>query len=240
MANSPVHEIDLLGESVEYEVRYSPDATEPRLDVDIHGVTVTLPESTESTPTELLQENAVWVTEKKRRYDSFREQIPERRFIEGEDFPYLGEDREVIVERRPSSEVDEETFRLAEHHVEDTSLKRALESLYRRKARERFESRAESFAVEMGVSYEQIEVRNQRTKWGSCSTSGTLGLNWRLMMAPPEIIDYIVVHELAHLRESSHGDKFWSLVGEYDPEYKDHAQWLEQNSTKLMFSEDDL
>jgi predicted metal-dependent hydrolase len=92
----------------------------------------------------------------------------------------------------------------------------------------------------MDVEYEQIEVRNQRTKWGSCSTTGTLGLNWRLMMAPPEVVDYIVIHELAHLRESNHNDAFWSLVADYDPEYQDHAEWLEEHSTQLIFTTDDV
>jgi predicted metal-dependent hydrolase len=131
-------------------------------------------------------------------------------------------------------------FRLAEHHVEETSVRRALETLYRRKARGWFEDRADYYAGEMGVEYEKIEVRNQRTKWGSCSTTGTLGLNWRLMMAPSEIGDYIVIHELAHLREANHTDAFWSLVAEHDPEYEAHANWLESNSTRLIFSEQDL
>jgi predicted metal-dependent hydrolase len=132
------------------------------------------------------------------------------------------------------------TLTLARHHVEQTSVKRALETLYRRKARERFESRADYYADEMGVEYEQIEVRNQRTKWGSCSTTGTLGLNWRLMMAPPEVVDYIIVHELAHLCESNHNDAFWSLVADYDPDYETHAEWLEEHSTRLIFSKADL
>jgi len=92
----------------------------------------------------------------------------------------------------------------------------------------------------MGVEYEQIEIRRQRTKWGSCSTNGTLGLNWRLMMAPLEIVDYIVIHELAHLREPNHTDEFWSLVSEHDPEYEAHAEWLTEHSAELVFSETDL
>jgi predicted metal-dependent hydrolase len=60
------------------------------------------------------------------------------------------------------------------------------------------------------------------------------------MMAPPEIAEYIVIHELAHLREANHGDEFWSLVGEYNPEYQAHAEWLEENSTQLIFSKEDL
>jgi len=232
--------MELLGQSVEYELRRSSDATEPRIDVDIHGVTVVVPESNDTHPEKILEENAVWVVERKEKYDAYREKVPERQFGEGATFPYLGDECEVVVERRSSSTVENGTFRLAEHHVEDASVKRALETLYRRKAREMFEARAEQFAEAMGVEYEQIQVRNQRTKWGSCSTTGTLGLNWRLMMAPQEIVDYIVIHELAHLRESNHTDAFWSLVAEHDPDYETHARWLEQNSTRLIFSEEDL
>jgi predicted metal-dependent hydrolase len=240
MAKSQRQSVELLGQPVEYELRQSADATEPRIDVDIHGVTVVVPQSDEAYPEELLKENAVWVVEKKEKYDTYREQIPEREYEEGAVFPYLGGEREVVVERRPSSSVTENTLRLAKHHVEDTSVERALETLYRRKARDTFEERAEYFAEEMGVEYEKIDVRRQRTKWGSCSTTGTLGLNWRLMMAPQEIVDYIVIHELAHLRESNHTDSFWSLVAEHDPEYQEHSRWLEENSTRLIFSDDDL
>lgn len=185
-------------------------------------------------------EEAVWVLEKKRKYDAYREQIPDREFEPGERFPHFGEQHEIVVEQRPSSQIVEDEFRLAKHHVEQTSIKRALETLYRRKARELFEKRANHFAEEMRVEYDKIEVRNQRTKWGSCSTTGTLGLNWRLMMAPSDIVDYVVVHELAHLREQNHTDEFWSLVAEHDPEYTEHAKWLEENSTSLIFSTDDL
>ena len=182
----------------------------------------------------------MWVVEKKERYDTYREKIPKREFDEGAMFPYLGSEREVVVERRPSSSVGDESLRLAKHHVEETSVKRALETLYRRKARERFEERAEHFAEEMSVKYEEIEVRNQRTRWGSCSTTGSISLTWRLMMAPPEVADYVIVHELAHLREANHDEEFWSLVAEYDPEYESHAKWLDENSAKLVFSDDDL
>jgi predicted metal-dependent hydrolase len=240
MAKTQQREVALLGRAVEYELRRSPDATEPRIDVDIHGVTVVVPEADEADPEELLEENAVWVVAKKEQYETYREKMPEREFEEGAVFPYLGEEREVVVERRPSSSVTADTLRLAEHHVENTSIKRALETLYRRKARERFEERAADFAKRMGVEYERIEVRNQRTKWGSCSTTGTLGLNWRLMMAPAEIVDYIVIHEVAHLRESNHTETFWSLVGEHDPDYEEHARWIEENSTRLVFSDEDL
>lgn len=240
MSEATPAEIDLLGHSVTYEVRRSDEATEPRIDVGMQGVTVVLPEESTEDPEALLVENANWVIEKKQKYDTYREQAPERCFESGEMFPYLGEPHQVVVEQRPTSEVEGGELRLAQHHVEQTSVERALETLYRRKARERFEERADHFAVEMGVEYEQIEIRNQRTKWGSCSSAGTLGLNWRLMMAPSDVIDYVIVHELAHLRESNHTDAFWSIVAEHDPDYEAHAHWLEENSTQLIFSNEDL
>lgn len=240
MAKTQRQEVDLLGETVEYDVRRSSRATKPRIDVDIGGVTVVVPESEDVSPLELLKENGVWVVEKNEKYEAFRESVPERNHEEGEKFPYLGVEREVIIEQRSSSEIGEKTLRLAEHHVEETSVERALETLYRRKAREAFEDRANHYAEKLGVEYKKIEVRNQRTKWGSCSTTGTLGLNWRLMMAPQEILDYVVLHEVAHLREPNHDDSFWSLVAEYDPEYERHADWLQENSTQLIFSEEDL
>jgi len=230
----------LLGKTVPYEARRSTEATEPRIDVDIQGVRVVLPEASQEDPEQLLAENAAWVLEKKQKYDSFREQVPDRKFAIGETFPYQGEPHEIVVEQRSSSDAVDQQLRLAEHHVDQTSIQRALETLYRRKAREWFEEQADQLAQEMSVEYDKIEIRNQRTKWGSCSTSGTLGLNWRLMMAPPEIGRYIIIHELAHLREQNHTDEFWSLVAEYDPDYNDHAQWLQENSTKLIFSHSDL
>lgn len=240
MAESQKREVDLLGNTVEYEVRRSDEASEPRIDVDIRGVTVVLPTSSAEYPADLLEDNAAWVVEKQREFDRHREQIPEREFENGESFPYLGDEYEVVVERRSTSMIGDGKLRLAKHHVDDTSIERALETLYRRKARETFEEIADQYAAEMGVEYEQIEIRNQRTKWGSCSTSGTLGLNWRLMMAPRNVVEYIVIHELAHLRETNHSDAFWSLVAEHDPDYEAHAQWLDENSARLIFTKDDL
>jgi predicted metal-dependent hydrolase len=128
MAEAQRREIDLLGNTVEYEVRWSADATEPRIDVDIHGVTVVLPDTDNAAPAELLRENAAWVVEKQRKYDTYRGQIPDRRFEAGAMFPYLGEPHEVVVERRSSSTVGDGTLRLARHHVEETSVKESSTS----------------------------------------------------------------------------------------------------------------
>ena len=92
----------------------------------------------------------------------------------------------------------------------------------------------------MDVEYDKLELRNQRTRWASCSVQRTLSFNWRLVMAPPDVIDYVVIHELAHLRERNHTRRFWQLVRQYDPDYEQHVEWLKENSVRLIFTEEDL
>ena len=240
MAEANHCEIDLLGTTVEYDVRHSADATEPRIDVDIHGVSVIVPEAKDVHPSELLQENAAWVVDKQRTYDSYRARIPDRTFEAGERFPYLGAERELVIEPRPNHEVTDDAIQLRQSAIEQSSVKQVLENFYRSRARAYFTDRLDHYAACMDVDYETLELRNQRTRWGSCSTGGTISLNWRLIMAPPEVVDYLVVHELAHLTEQHHGREFWQRVGEQVPVYKEKAAWLEQNSVKLIFSEEDV
>jgi predicted metal-dependent hydrolase len=230
----------LNGVPVTYEVRRSDRARRSRIDVDLRGVCVVVPTGSQTDPESLLAEHADWVLEKDAEYATERARIPERRFEPGATFPYRGAPHEVVVERRSTSVVEADTLRLARHHVVETSVKRALECLYRRTAREAFTEVAEAYAPRMAVDYERIEVRNQRTRWGSCSSNGTLSLNWRLVMGPPDVLEYVVVHELAHLQESNHSEAFWSIVAEQLPDYEERRAWLRENRVELVFTEADL
>jgi len=240
MSKAQGQTIDLLGDTVEYEVRRSEEATEPRIDVDIHGVTVVVPNSKDVRPSTLLKENAAWVVDKRHHYDTYREQVPTRTFEPGATFPFLGEDRELVVEPRGKQVVDDDSIRLRKSAVEQSSTRRVLENFYRNRAREYLTDRTEHYAERMDVEYERLELRNQRTRWGSCSTGGTISLNWRIIMAPPGVVDYLIVHELAHLTEQHHGDEFWRLVEGQLPDYQEKSEWLEENSTQLLFTEEDL
>lgn len=229
-----------FGETFTYHIVRSPDASEPRIDVDIHEIKVVLPLTSEEDPEELVAENARWIVEKKRKYDEYREQAPDRAFEEGETWPFLGEDHELVIEDVRHSQVDGGHLVLAEQRVEETSIKEELEHLYRREARKHFEEAVAERADEMGVSYESIALRNQRTRWGSCSPKENLSFNWRLMMAPTEVIDYVIVHELAHLKEKNHTRRFWKIVKEHCAGYKEKAAWLEDKSVTLLFDRRDL
>ena len=146
MSKTTDRETNLQGERVRYDVRTSDRASRARIDVDVDGVTVVVPRGSSTDPASLLADHAEWVFEKRAELASYRERIPERRFEPGETFPYLGDPHEIVVERRSYSVVDDGRFRLAEHHVENTSIQRALETLYRRTARERYEALADHYA----------------------------------------------------------------------------------------------
>jgi hypothetical protein len=89
-------------------------------------------------------------------------------------------------------------------------------------------------AAALGVSFERIRVAGQRTRWGSCSSKGTLSFNWRLALAPAEVLDYVAVHEVCHLREPNHSRRFWRLVAERRPDYRVQLEWLRAYGAELL------
>jgi hypothetical protein len=104
----------------------------------------------------------------------------------------------------------------------------------RRAARELVTMLCEEEAPELGVAYERIQIRDQRTRWGSCSTLGNHSYNWRLVLAPFEVLDYVVVHELCHLREPNHSRRFWKLVEGRRPDWRSHRDWLHEHGPELL------
>ena len=94
--------------------------------------------------------------------------------------------------------------------------------------------RAASFAAVMGVSFGKITVRSQKTRWGSCSSAGNLNFNCLLALCPSEVIDYVVVHELCHLRHMNHSRAFWNEVAKYFPGYAEQKDWLKRHQSEIM------
>ena len=94
--------------------------------------------------------------------------------------------------------------------------------------------RVRYFAPLVGVTYNQIAIRAQRTRWGSCSSKGNLNFNCLLALVPPDVLDYIVVHELCHRKELNHSERFWTEVGKVLPDYKIRKKWLKDNGANLI------
>lgn len=103
-----------------------------------------------------------------------------------------------------------------------------LEAVYRKKARAQLEARAAYYADRMGVTYNRISIRAAKTRWGSCSAEGNLNFHWKLILMPPDVLDYVVVHELAHRKEMNHSSRFWAEVERILPDYRRSRKWLKE------------
>lgn len=117
--------------------------------------------------------------------------------------------------------------------TKEEALKDILIKWYKAEARRILEQRVKLYGERLGVYPERIFIKNQKTKWGSCSSRRNINLNYRIIMAPMEVVDYLVVHELCHLVHLNHSKDFWSLVEKILPHYKKHQNWLKLNGSSL-------
>lgn len=114
-----------------------------------------------------------------------------------------------------------------------SDYEKRLEAPYRMAAKSYIPRRVAYYADILGVTYGKISIRDQKTRWGSCSSKGNLNFNWKLMLAPPGVLDYVVVHELCHRKEMNHSPQFWKEVETVLPDYKEHRTWLKKNGNSL-------
>ena len=117
--------------------------------------------------------------------------------------------------------------------AKDHPLSDFRRSYYMESARKIFKRKTAFYAVKMGVTYGRITIREQKTRWGSCTSEGNLNFNWRLIFAPENVLDYVVVHELAYLKEMNHSPAFYAVVASVMPEYKTYEKWLRDNGRTL-------
>jgi predicted metal-dependent hydrolase len=110
----------------------------------------------------------------------------------------------------------------------------ALERFYRRAARLEVSTRLDRACGQIGASYTSLSIRGQRTRWASCSRSGAMSFNWRLLLAPEPVLDYVIWHEVCHLEVMDHSPRFWRLVGEHCPDWRQQVRWLRRNGATLV------
>lgn len=228
--------IVLSGRTLTYTVRRSPRARSLRLRVTPQiGLEVVAPQRGRLPDLEaLLRAKTSWIVKALDRCAAIAAAttLPPRA---GELTPYRGDAYRLLVEitpgRQPRITLDTTarvlTVTLPER--DDARLAAVLEAWYRMQARARLSERATHFARVMGVDFGRLTVRDQRTRWGSCSSRGNLNFSWRLILAPDPVLDYVAIHELAHRREMNHGPSFWALVEAHCPNYRAHRAWLRQH-----------
>lgn len=171
-----------------------------------------------------IQEKTDWIA---RTRDSMMHHAAKNKkhFIEGEEFLYLGKYYPLHFDATLRSKIHfTNGFKVPE--LPASQLKKLFVVWYKARAIERSTERAHYFAEKIGVDFEIIRLSSASTRWGSCSSSKNLRINWRLIMADPAILDYVVVHELAHLKYMNHSRAFWELVEQQVPDYRTRRQWL--------------
>jgi len=178
-----------------------------------------------------IREKAPWIERTREKLKSIPV-IPKKQFTDGEKFPFLGElyELELVKPQRPALRFD------GRFQLGYTSQKRGEQVFtrwYKEKALTVISERVSIFSEKHGFLPKGIRITSARTRWGSCSPDGTLNFTWRLILAPLDVIDYVVVHELVHLRVKDHSSRFWKIVQELAPEYRLQRKWLREHGEKL-------
>ena len=183
-----------------------------------------------------VQEKRPWIERTLRRMRESEEHFPPARLCDGGEVPYLGERLSLRVRVEPSRSRAHVSRRDSELRVRlgpENELREALEAWYRRQARIEVAPRLDAAVGRAGRTYERLQIRGQRTRWASCSTSGAMSFNWRLLLAPAEILDYVVEHEVAHLDVQDHSHRFWRLLASRCPAWREHEAWLRRHGHAL-------
>lgn len=184
----------------------------------------------------VLDKSKRWIDKKLQKVSLIQAKIRPKNFTEGEEFLYLGEKYKLVFRKSTSKTLDlHDNFIIDEKLINQPKrICEAFESWYREEMRSYASDKISIYAKILEVSPNKIRISGAKTRWGSCSGKRNLNFCWRLIMAPEEIVDYVIVHELCHLREMNHSKNFWGLVDDIFPDWKEKRKWLKQNGDFLV------
>jgi predicted metal-dependent hydrolase len=218
----------MSNEPIAYSVRRSDRARRVRVSVDrVGGVEVVLPRRVaEREAAAAVRELRPWIERRVAELAEVRALVTAR----GATVPYLGSVLRLVPERDRTRvhRRGEHLLVPADDHVP------ALERWYRRAARREIAPRLDRATALAGSSYDGLTIRSQRTRWASCSVAGRMSFNWRLLLAPEPVLDYVVWHEVCHLEVMDHSPRFWALLEQRWPDYREHAAWLRRHGASLV------
>jgi predicted metal-dependent hydrolase len=218
----------MAGAPFEFRVRRSPRARRVRVSVDGSGaVEVVLPKrAPERAAAQAVRELGPWIERRRR---TLARAAAELARPEGT-VPFLGQDLALV----PQPGRERVHRRGDELLVPKRDAAAAIERWYRRQARAEIAPRLDAATARAGTSYTGLTIRGQKTRWASCSTSGHMSFNWRLLLAPEAVLDYVVEHEVCHLERMDHSPRFWALLESRVPDWREHARWLRRYGPTLV------
>ena len=186
---------------------------------------------------DLIARKSPWIKRKLREVELAAPPKP-KEFVSGETFSYLGKNYrlKVLSGDTPSLKLRGgylEANILGSSETQEDQVRSLLLDWYRRHAQERLEEKTRRYAQVLKVEPNSVSVKDYKSRWGSCSTKGDVCYNWRIVIAPHRIVDYVVVHELCHLLEHNHSAIYWRHVERIIPDFQECRKWLKQNSERL-------
>jgi len=203
------------------------------------------------TPVEVIEkfllEKETWIEKHLKEFEKQKERFPEKKLVQAETFPYLGEELKLRFVMTPLRQVFFSRFEtylqmhLPEHLWSDISEEEIqtyfpkLQKFYQQEAEKLIRERIQIWAEQMKLFPKVVKLRNQKSRWGSCTSRGSIQINWRLIGAPLSVIDYILIHELAHLQHMNHSKDFWNLVSRHCPDFEQSEKWLKEKHGLLEF-----
>ncbi len=189
-------------------------------------------QTSDETIRHLVESKADWIRATQEKARRLGPAPVRKKFVEGEEFWYLGHayPLEIVKGRKTALHLDD-SFKMSPATRPIARLE--FENWFKKQARAIIPGRVSKLAAQHGFEFQRIRITSARTRWGSCSSRGTLSFTWRLVMAPEDMIDYVIVHELVHLRIHNHSREFWMQVGLLMPDYKEKRLWLKKNASFL-------
>jgi predicted metal-dependent hydrolase len=232
-------ETSINGQTITYTVKRSLRARHVQLEVRRQtGLTVVVPHSYKIGQLPgLLESKERWISSNLARFSHFQSSSIKKKLRSGDTVPYLGRDVELVKQENHTGAggvtLEGNTLAVSPILFRDGILELALEHWYRAEAAKLIGERAYKLSTQMGISYKRITIRGQKTRWGSCSYKKNLSFNWKLLMAPEPVIDYVIIHELIHLKEMNHSKRFCKLVAQHCHRWREHRKWLKQHEANL-------
>lgn len=181
----------------------------------------------------LIQSKLYWIYTKRAEFEDLNNTKVNRQFRNGQGFLYLGSSYrlEITEDIEQDLKLYRGRFYLRKSKVEDG--KKIFKNFYREKGIKKIEEIVNRYKKQMGVNPKNIRIMELKNRWGSCSDEGSLNFNWKCIMAPLTIIDYIVVHELAHIISKNHNEEFWNAIDKVMPDYEKRKKWIRENGASL-------
>ena len=210
------------------------------IEIEDDTVKVTVPKNlSDQRIEELIKNRTVWIRQKlKIQTETIRPK--DKEYVNGETFSYLGRNYHLKCLSGGSGGAKLTNGYLTVWLAKDASgaasggcVRQSLQQWYQARALEKLKEKTKRYSAILGVSPQSVCVKEYKARWGSCSSRGDVTYNWRIIMAPHHIVDYIVVHELCHLLEHNHGPKYWKHVQNVVPNYKECREWLKVNGLSL-------